>query len=249
MFVNTLIRKFKTLIHDPKLAIGSKFLKYENAYAMNYLEKNGLLELLAVGKDSEIPMDAYDLYTLHSLVRKRKPMQIIELGSGFSTLVLARALRENHVESNSNDSNHGIIYSLDASKQWLENTRNKIPRELHPYVDLRYSPVEICLVEGELCHKYTSLPNIIPDFFYLDGPDPKSIQGKINGLGFVHETGKTIPPVSADPMLYESRIKPGFFMVIDARNHTLQFLERHMKRKYKRKWNRHHKFFTLELIK
>jgi len=61
MLLKKIMRKLKTLIRDPKLAIGSKFKKYENSYAMNYLNKNGLLDLLVKGKDTEIEMEEYDL--------------------------------------------------------------------------------------------------------------------------------------------------------------------------------------------
>ena len=251
------IRKFKTLVKNPKLAVGSKFKDRQIKFGKKYLEDVGVYQYLITRDSSEIPIDAYDLYNLHKLIRKRKPSQLIELGSGFSTIVQAHALMQNHQDNGDlppdpnlhGNSPHGILYSREASEYWFENSRSKIPDFLLPYVDLQYSPAKLILIEGELCHCYTNLPNINPDFFYLDGPAGEDVEGTINGLSFISESGKVIPPVSADPLFYESRIRPGCFIVIDARNHTMHFLERHLKRKYKKYWNQHHKYFTLELIK
>jgi predicted O-methyltransferase YrrM len=50
---------------------------------------------LSAGLNEEIPPKWDDLVRLYKLIRDRKPFQILEFGSGFSTVVMAHALKQN----------------------------------------------------------------------------------------------------------------------------------------------------------
>lgn len=137
------------------------------------------------------------------------------------------------MESEPNGKNRGMLWSVDANPGWIENTERKIPDDLRAFINIRFSDAEVCVVGGELCHQYCELPNIVPDFLYLDGPSPFDVKGQIRGVEFTMEGGAGRPPISADVLLYEGALLPGFLMVIDGRYSNMQFLKRHLKRQYK----------------
>jgi hypothetical protein len=89
--------------------------------------------------------------------------------------------------------------------------------------------VKIDCIDLQVCHFYLNLPDIVPDFVYLDGPTPSSVQGEINGLSFSNPK-RTV--MSGDILKYESTLLPGFFMIIDGRTNNARFLQRMLKRSY-----------------
>ena len=46
------------------------------------------------------------------------------------------------------------------------------------YSNFHLSQVEMTTFNGRACTMYNSLPNICPDFIYLDGPDQFKIKAK-----------------------------------------------------------------------
>ena len=159
---------------------------------------------------------------------------------GFSTLAISAALRTNEQESGL----RGHLYSLDADKEWLENTRVKIPENLWDYVTLHYSTVTTTTVDGTLCHLYDDLPDISPNFVYLDGPDTHNVSGNVRGVGFSNER----PPISADILLYESSAPLDFFVLVDGRWENCRFLRRYLKGKYRNRHYRARKSQTFEYV-
>lgn len=209
--------------------------------AKQYLRRHGMLNVLASGAMDEIPPVQFDLFNLHRIVRTRQPRIVLEFGVGFSTLAIAHALHMNGA---------GKVFSVDANPQWIENVRRKIPDHLRDYVELRHSDVEVAVVHNELCLRYRNLPNIVPDFVYLDGPDPRDVKGVVDGLTYTPEYPQNgvRQEAAADLLLYESSLKRGFFLLIDARYNNMHFLHRNLRRKYRVRWNRSHHFATFELL-
>ena len=255
--IKVLVRKTKTFVRNPRRAIAGKIFERDIRQATAYLERNGVMETLVRKHEGELSAKFDDLYNLHRHVRQRRPQRILEFGLGFSSLVMAHALRENYMEHRrispeAAESNRGTLWCVDANAVWIENTKQKIPDDLFDFIDIQHSEAEACVVNGELCHRYSELPNIVPDFLYLDGPDPRDVKGRVCGLGFGQEVGHgkgwRRAPVSADLLLLESTLRPGFFMVIDGRVNNMHFLQRHLQRRYKVKWNRLHDYSTFELL-
>ena len=94
---------------------------------------------------------------------------------------------------------------------------------------------------------YDNLPNISPNFIYLDGPNPESVRGKIRGLGFseknsnfkgdgIHKTDEgnrwDRRTVNADILLYESSAPYDFFILVDRLYVNMNFLSNNLKHKY-----------------
>lgn len=119
----------------------------------------------------------------------------------------------------------GNLTSIETSFKWADVTRSKVN---NLPVNIVITHAEVGLYDQQVCHFYYSLPDITPDFIYLDGPDPADVQGNVNGLTF--RPGRTV--MAADPLLYESTLLPGFFMLIDGRGNNGRFLQRNLKRNY-----------------
>lgn len=220
--------------------------------ALAYLRAEGIDRWIDFGATGPaFPPEAADLARIHRLIRTRKSLTVLEFGIGYSTIVIADALRKNRREWEALSSPPELrnrflfhCFSVDASKPWLEHAQARLPDELRSFVTLHYSPVKIGTHNGQLCHFYEIVPDVIPDFMYLDGPDPADVQGSINGLSFQCPE-RTV--MSGDPLLMESTLLPGFFMLVDGRTNNARFLQRNFRRTYKVEWDREGDVTTFEL--
>jgi hypothetical protein len=226
-------------------------LKFDEKKAKTYLLDNGILNIIPIGEKEEFPPNFYDLYFLHRTIRTRRPKVILEFGLGFSTIVMSHALYQNDqdlIRAGKPLGQKSKLFSIDTNKKWIENTGKKLEDPLKEYVELIQSDSEISIWEGELCHFYNQLPDIVPHFVYLDGPSPAEIKGSIRGIRFPKSTGPNRSVVAADLLLYESTVKPSFYIVVDGRYQNVQFLKRHLKRRYRFKRDKFHNISVFELL-
>lgn len=182
---------------------------------------------------------AYDLVQLHRLVRQRKPRAVLEFGVGFSTLAMAHALAAN---------GSGKLWTLDGSEKWLNNTQAKLRDEWRDHVELACVRPRVTEVNGELAHVFTSLPNIVPDLIYIDGPYGPDVEGDVRGLSFQPFDRRRRFEVSADVLLLESTFAKQCLIVVDGRTPQVEFLKRRLQRKYIVTENPALKFTTFELL-
>jgi hypothetical protein len=158
------------------------------------------------------------LWYLYKTVRKRKPRVALEFGSGCSTLVIAKALSDNK---------EGFLYSVDSSSQWAESTFNCIPSPLRSFFEISYSPISVETEDSGLCLlKHERIPDVIPNFVFLDGPP--LAQGE----------------VAVDLLQMVDRLPQDFMLVIDKRWENTAFLKKHLKGNYAIRQN-HLTVFTL----
>lgn len=165
------------------------------------------------------------------MVLKRKPTKILEFGVGWTTVILTDAV------------GRGKLFSVDSSEKWISVAEKLIPVELKERVELYYSDVEAGTFNGRMCHFYKSLPDIVPDFIYLDGPDPKTVKGNVSGLTWKNKRSV----MAADILLMEPTFPQGTFIIIDRRINNAQFLKNNLQRKWSIKSNGD--ITTLELKK
>jgi len=234
-----LARKLRTLARSPRTSVMSKFMPWREKRARAYLKAAGVCALLRPGNASEFAPEAVDLALLHRTVREHRPARILEFGSGYSTIVMAHALRMN---------GGGKLYAVDASEAWLANTAGKLPPELKEHVELTYSPCSVTLFNGRLCHLFERLPNIAPNLVYVDGPAARDVAGDVHGLAFngknEHERRA---PVSADLLLYESTLPDGCIVVIDTRMTNTSFLLNNLQRRWRHRYDLGNKSHVLTL--
>ncbi|MCC5931459.1 MAG: hypothetical protein JJU28_19585 [Cyclobacteriaceae bacterium] len=216
---------------------------------INY--KKGVFDSVSGKMNIPFPPETDDLVRLHKLVRSRHSFTILEFGVGYSTTILADALKKNQTDWDNLNEKPEIrnrfmfqLFSVDASKVWIEQTKKKFPGHLFDRVHFHHSKVEIGTYNGQLCHYYKELPNIIPDFIYLDGPSAKDVQGSIHGLSFQCEE-RTV--MAADLLLMESTFLPGTFIIVDGRTNNARFLERNFTRNYKTNHDKEADVSTFEL--
>jgi hypothetical protein len=221
--------------------------------AKSYIEEEGIAELLPnwpsaktmdigvfdsvrMSLEEPLPPDPDDLVRLHRLVRQRKCFTVLEFGVGYSSIVMADALQKNERDWNAMDDTPDVrnrfvfeLFAVDASREYVEYWKNEFPEDLRDRIDVRYSPVDIGRFNGRMCHFYQNLPDVVPDFVYLDGPNPMQVEGKVNGLSFGCDE-RTV--MSGDLLVMEPTLLPGTFVLIDGRTNNARFLERNFQREY-----------------
>jgi hypothetical protein len=235
---------------------------------IEYLKNDGILEYFSIGektnesifdavdKNNKIPFapEPEDLYRLHILVRQRKVFNVLEFGLGFSTIVMADALKKNRdaYYASSNRPEVRItepfkLFSVDASQYWIDSFR-KIYSGKFPYFDMMefvYSECAIGEYCGQICHFYKKIPNVIADFIYLDGPSGNDVQGSINGLSFIDCPERTV--MSGDLLKMEPTFLPGTIIVVDGRINNVRFLKNNFKRHYIFEYNADEDISVFEL--
>ena len=197
------------------------------------------------------PPVAEDLARLHRLIRKRKAFTILEFGSGLSTLVMADALSKNKadflaIEEKPELRNRFMfqIFSVESDKQWIEHSQSNFPKHLLEHVNFHYSEIKIDTFNGRICHFYDNLPDIVPDFIYLDGPNPKDVKGNVNGMTFQCDE-RTV--MAADLLLMESILLPGTYILVDGRTNNARFLKNNFQRNFEMSWNKDDDVTSFEL--
>tara|TARA_B100001057_G_C22859035_1_gene953750 strand:+ start:744 stop:1526 length:783 start_codon:yes stop_codon:yes gene_type:complete len=180
-----------------------------------------------------------DLYLLHSYIIKYKRMTVLEFGTGWSTLVMANAVKHN-MKKYSNQvkdlrlNNAGQIHTIDNEKKWNKVTKIKTA-QYSKYVKLHYSDAKMDLFNNRICTSFKILPKINPDFIYLDGPDQFNIKGRQNGINLNHND---LMPMSCDILKIENFLKPGTIIVVDGRAANSRFLKVNLQRNWKYNYNK-----------
>ncbi len=206
--------------------------------ALTYWREEGL-EALCMATTAEaaaIPPQITDLVRLHRLARLRMSVTALEFGVGYSTIVLADALARNQAAYDALPTPPRLraqspfrVHTVDASRDWLNHTRRRLSEALTGRVHFHHSSVSVGTWNGRLCHFYDSLPDIVPDFIYLDGPDPKDVQGSLRGLSF-RAPDRTV--MAADLLAMESVLLPGCTILCDGRVNNARFLAANFQRPF-----------------
>ena len=171
------------------------------------LRRRGYLQFLSRRPPHALRPDYADLWFLYRLVRKRQPRVVLEFGSGCSTVILGYALRDN---------GGGRLYSVECDPGWAQVTDASMPDDLRRIVDICSSPLEEVVMHGVPGYRHVEVPPVRPDLLYLDGPPLQPER-----------------QVAVDPLEFEDRFPPGFLMVIDGRQANVEFLARHLRRRYR----------------
>jgi len=230
-------------------------MKPADASVIAYWEKEELgkyFEQTENTSENAIPIDKSDLVRIHQLIRSRMSFTVLEFGVGFSTVIIGDALMKNKRDWEQLNPVPKIrnrflfqCFSVDTSLKWIVVAKKRLPETLKSFVNFQHSTVEIGTYNGQICHYYKQLPDIVPDFIYLDGPDPKAVQGTINGLSFQCNE-RTV--MSGDLLLMEPILLPGTFVLIDGRTNNARFLKNNLKRDFQIKWDKDGDVTTMELM-
>lgn len=143
-------------------------VKERDAYTQHYIKKHSLSELIARAKDASgsTGADPSDYVLLHSVIRRRKPVHVLECGTGISTWIIADALKRNYERNNVK----GVVISMEHEEKWYKEAAGNLPEEFKPYVQIHYRPMiywSYSILYG-CC--YEEVPKLPYDIVFIDGP-------------------------------------------------------------------------------
>ena len=198
-----------------------------------------------------------DLYSLYTKVRNNKIVAVIEFGSGWSTLALAKALDENrlsfsqYVKKNIRHPNPFRVLTIDASQHFQGLALERLEPQLLEIVSPVVADVTYGTFLGRICTYFEYLPAFTADFIYLDGPDCDQIQGNFHGfdLNFGTSQHKYGLPMAADILRFEHFLWSGTQIIVDGRGANASFLHANLVRNWSYNYNLdldQHEFLLVE---
>ena len=220
--------------------------EYTRAFALDtlldQLEQDHLASLRNGGqKDGPIaevnpfPPEYGDLCRLHYLVLSRRVLNVLEFGSGYSTAIMAAAMRllrrefDGWARETLRVETPFKVFSVEEDRYFADLTKKRLGSSLGEYADVSISSVTLTEHDFRYCTKYDNLPNISPDLIYLDGPSQYANAQSRNG--FSHASNCRMP-MASDILKLEFYFEPGTFIVVDGRTANARFLNTYLRRNW-----------------
>ena len=155
-----------------------------------------LRELVTVNSPST-GASYFDYWLLYSHIRKTKPREVLELGPGITTLVIAQALSEN---------GFGRVTAMEDLEKYYDALDEIIPDRLRPHIDLQLSPAREVHWGPFRGKAYGEIPDRAYEFAWIDGPNyDREREFDADILEIVAKSEK---PITA---FLDSRLSTGFF--------------------------------------
>ena len=157
-----------------------------------------------------------------------------KFGTGISTLVIAKSLSINKLKFSKKIKDfrekNFISYSIDNSRKFLNISKKNINNlKLNKICKLLFTNVEMEIYDGRISSSYNILPNINPDFIFLDGPDPKLIKGNYKNINFAD---KSFTVIQNDILKMETFLIPGTIILVDGRGNNVRYLKSNLYRNW-----------------
>lgn len=125
------------------------------------------------------------------------------------------------------------VFSIEEEQRYMEITNRRLGERFSDYATVQRSSVDMILHDNRIATVYTRLPNVSPDFIYLDGPSQFGTTSELNGFRFDNVARM---PMSADILRWEFFFEPGTLVLVDGRTANSRFLQAYLKRN----WVHHH---------
>jgi hypothetical protein len=213
--LNTLSRKLSNLRRDPLGVANAKIHSIRQILNMQTLARarlarHGALDIITDFVSKRPQGALWPVYThlwcLYRMIRRRKPCIVLEFGSGCSTVIMAKALSDNK---------HGYLYSVDSSREWADSTLACMPNQLQGFFEISCTAISAEAGDNGLrLLKHERVPQVIPNFVFLDGPPLAAGEVAVDLLGM------------------EDRLPEDFVLVVDKRRENTEYLKKHFKRHY-----------------
>jgi len=214
-------------------------IKYTEDIAEKFFKKRDLKDILTKTYKNVYPPNLKDLYYIFNVIIKLKRINTLEFGCGFSTLIISKALKENQKKYKKinfanlglkNTFQHSVVddqkkYIKISKKRNLDYFKSKKLNE-----NFLYSKCRMTTFNNQICSEYQKLPNIVPDFIYLDGPDLDRLEGNTCGINLSKNNNFT--PMACDILKIENLFLPGTLIMIDGRGQNASFLRHNLIRKW-----------------
>lgn len=158
--------------------------------------------------------DYCDLYNLYKIIINRKPKTVVEIGSGYSTLVIAKALEINKKKYDIQPK----LYSLEQDSHYKDLIEKYLKKNLcyesNLFIEIIKTELDIIDFKGEKVSICKNLPSETINFIYEDRTD--------------HE----IYTIAGDAIFIESKMPPDFCICVDGMKPTVDFYKRNLMRNY-----------------
>ena len=225
LFKNINVKKYYLDNHLDKIT-GVKYETENNKIDPNYIFENN--------DKSPYKPNIKDLVRLHFFIKMRNVTTILELGVGYSTLIMADALNLNKNKINKSiiskirRGNLIELHTVDTDRKYISLTKKK--NKYNKIIKFNYSMAILEKFNHRPCAKFKNLPNITPDFIYIDGPCYMHVKGTINGINMRHKD-RTL--ISTDLLCIEHLLVPGTTIIWDGQKNNVNFF----KKNTIRNWN------------
>lgn len=149
-----------------------------------------------------------DYVILYKYIKQHKPQSVLECGTGKSTLVIAQAMLENHLDNPTLFPRESMrLISMENEQHWYKEANKNLPSKYQDFVSINYSELSTytySMLNGVI---YDNIPAYKYDFMFIDGP-PQAINSSITtcDIDLIKYVSTTTEPVSA---------------IIDNRKHTV----------------------------
>ena len=197
--------------------------------------KNELQGSESIGERKPLEPVLGDLTRLHWIVLKRKVLTALEFGSGYSTVAMTHAMSllsshfGNWATENTRVERPFHVYAVEEERWFADITRRRLEKDLGRFGTVSKSSVHMTLHDNRVATLYSKLPNISPDFIYIDGPSQFATTEELNGFSFGHRCRM---PMSADVLRIEFFLEPGTMILIDGRTANARFLKAYLRREW-----------------
>lgn len=214
----------------------SKFFRDINLQGLVKNQKRGIPGVNDMVQKKLYQPDLQDLYFLYQLIVLNKRITVLEIGCGWSSVVIRKALNSNKKkylkETNKlRRQNQFECISLDNEKKWISNTKRLLKKFKINFTnkDFFFSDCEMTEINGLYATRFKKVPLLNPDLIYLDGPDQFNIKGKIRNFTISH---KDMMPMVSDILNIEYFLTPGTIILMDGRTSNARFLNDNLKRRW-----------------
>lgn len=234
----------RSKIKFPSSASDSTIIKFFNSIDLKYLVKESYGYKQSVNElivdEPYIPV-LRDLYRLYKFITLNKRINILEFGSGWSSLVLSLALNQNknnysNTISELRRNNPFELLILDNQKKYFNISKNRVSHHYKKYffndrvkINWHFSSASMTKFNGRFATEYDSMPLFSPDFIYLDGPDQFQIKQRNHNYNINHPD---LMPMSCDILKIEQFLVPGTIIVVDGRAANALFLKNNFQRSW-----------------
>lgn len=120
-----------------------------------------------IAKSGSTGCNYLDYWELYNAVRRLRPLEILECGTGVSTVLLAIALKENFAQTGV----RGRVTSMEEEPKYFEQARDLFPPAYAEFAELLQSPRvedQFGMFRGV---RYRDVPARPYDFVFVDGPN------------------------------------------------------------------------------
>ncbi len=218
----------------------NNFFKNINLQGLIQNKKNGKPHVNDMVQKKLYQPDLKDLYFLYQLIVLNKRITVLEIGCGWSSVIIRKALNLNKKKylketNNLRRQNQFECISLDNEKKWISNTKRLLKKFKINFTnkDFFFSDCQMTEINGLFATKFKKIPLLNPDLIYLDGPDQFNIKGRIRNFTISH---KDMMPMVSDILDIEHFLTPGTIILIDGRTANARFLNNNFKRKWDYKY-------------